>query len=122
MPNATVADSVVYNYTDGQQRRTEMGFDISYVEDPSEAEAVTRAAVAALDLVHKDPAPVAYVNQFGDDGNEFVMRFYHDDSNRKPIRTQVARAIVNSLTEAGIDMPTPELAITKIPPIPRTRT
>ena len=121
IPNATVANSVVYNYTDGQQRRTEMGFDISYDEDPSQAEAVTTAAVAGLDLVHDDPAPVAYVDKLGDDGYEFVMRFYHDDNNRKPVRTQVAKAIVNSLTEAGIDMPTPELAITKIPSISTAR-
>lgn len=115
IPNATVANSVLYNYTDDQQRRTEMRFDISYNEDPSQAEVVTTTAVAALELVRKDPAPVAYVNHLGDFGYEFLMRFYHDDKDRKPVRTLVAKAIVNSLNEAGIERPTPELAIIKNP-------
>ena len=122
IPNTTVINSVIYNYTDDEQRRTEMGFGVSYDDDPSHAEAVTAAAVADVELVHPDPAPVAYVEHLGDDGYEFMVRFYHDDDDRKAVRTLVAKAIVAALTQAGISMPTPELAITEIPPTETPRT
>jgi small conductance mechanosensitive channel len=118
IPNSTVLESVLYNYTDDQQRRTEMGFAVSYIDDPVLAGEVASAAVAGLDLVHPEPAPVAFVNAIGDDGYEFLIRFYHDDEHRKPIRTQVAKAIVDALTSAGINLPTPELAITELPSPP----
>jgi small conductance mechanosensitive channel len=121
VPNTTVINSVIYNFTEDQQRRTEMGFGVSYDNDPVLAERVTSAAVAELDLVHPEPAPVAYVETIGDDGYEFLIRFYHDDESRKPVRTQAAKAIVDALTAAGISMPTPELAITELPP-PTTET
>lgn len=118
VPNAMVVDSIIYNFTDDQQRRTEMEFGVSYDADPVLAADTAASAVAQLELVHQDPAPIAFVERIGDDGYEMLIRFYHDDEHRKPVRTEVARAIVDALTSIGIDMPTPELAITEIPALP----
>lgn len=55
IPNTSVVNSVIYNYTDDQQRRTEMGFEVSYNDDPITAAAVTADAVAGLELVTQTP-------------------------------------------------------------------
>jgi small conductance mechanosensitive channel len=115
IPNSTVLESVLYNYTDDQQRRTEMGFGVSYMDDPVLAGEVSSAAVAGLDLVHPEPAPVAYVDELGSDGVIMKMRFYHEDDNRIAAGDEVAEAIMTSLAEAGIEMPTPEIAIPSDP-------
>ena len=72
---------------------------------------VTLDAADALDLVHADPAPVAYIDELGDDGVNLKMRFYHDDGDRTTARDAVAEAIMAALSDAQIEMPTPELSI-----------
>jgi len=111
IPNATVANSVLYNYTDDEQRRSQIGFSVGYDQDVNAAKTVATEAVAALGLVHSDPAPVGYIDELGDDGFVCQMRFYHNDSDRIRVRDQVALAIATALTKAGISMPTPELII-----------
>jgi hypothetical protein len=39
------------------------------------------------------------------------MRFYHDDGDRVAARDAVAEAIMAALSDAQIEMPTPELSI-----------
>ena len=111
IPNSVVLDSILYNSTDDQQRRSEVGFAVAYGYDMPHVRKITEVAVAAIDLVHTEPGPVAYIDDLGDDGVNMQMRFYHDDTSRILARDQVAEAIMTALTTAGIDMPTPEIAI-----------
>ncbi len=113
IPNAKVANSILYNYTDDEQRRSQIGFSVGYDQDVNAAKMVATEAVAAVELVHSDPAPVGYIDELGDDGFVCQMRFYHNDSDRIRVRDQVALAIATAMAEAGISMPTPELVILK---------
>lgn len=111
IPNSMVLDSVLYNYTDSEQRRSDVGFAVAYGYDMSRVRQVTLDAVNSLRLVHADPAPVAYIDGLGDDGVNLKMRFYHDDEDRIAVRDAVAETIMTALSDAQIDRPTPELSI-----------
>lgn len=111
IPNSTVLDSVLFNYTDDDWRRSEVGFAVAYGYEIARVRDTTAAAVAALDVVHDDPAPVAYIDELGDDGVDLKMRFYHADSDRIAARDQVAETIMTTLSTHGIEMPTPEIVI-----------
>jgi len=115
IPNATVANSVLYNYTDDEQRRSQIGFSVGYYQDVNAAKTVATEAAAAIELVHSNPAPVGYIDELGDDGFVCQMRFYHNDRDRIRVRDQVALAIATALAKAGISMPTPELIIYQSP-------
>jgi len=111
IPNSVVLDSVLFNYTDDDRRRSEVGFAVAYGHDMAQVRGITVAAVAALDVVHDDPGPVAYIDELGDDGVNLKMRFYHADSDRIAARDQVAETIMTQLATAGIEMPTPEIVV-----------
>jgi small conductance mechanosensitive channel len=111
IPNTTVLDSVLYNYTDDDWRRSEVGFAVAYGYEMAPIRELTVAAVAALEVVHDEPAPVAYIDELGDDGVDLKMRFYHADSDRIAARDQVAETIMTTLAENGFKMPTPEIVI-----------
>jgi small-conductance mechanosensitive channel len=111
IPNTTVLDSVLYNYTDDDWRRSEIGFAVAYGYEMSRVRELTMVAVAALEVVHDEPAPVAYIDQLGDDGVNLRMRFYHADSDRIAARDQVAETIMTTLAAHGFDMPTPEVVV-----------
>jgi small conductance mechanosensitive channel len=111
IPNSVVLDSVLYNYTDDERRRSEVGFAVAYGYDMANVRQTTVTAVDVLDLVYTDPAPVAYIGELGDDGVNMKIRFYHNDQDRIAARDAVAEAIMTALSTAQIDMPTPEVAI-----------
>ena len=113
IPNSTVLESVLYNYTDDERRRSEVGFAVAYGYDMANVRQTTVTAIDTLDLVYTDPAPVAYIDELGDDGVNMKMRFYHNDEDRIAARDAVAEAIMTALTNGAIDMPTPEIAIEK---------
>ncbi len=111
IPDATVLDSVVFNHTDNDQRRSDAAFSVAYGEDIGRAEDITAEAVAALDAAHSEPAPVVFIDALGDDGVDLKMRFYHDDVDRIRARGRVAEAIITTPHEAGVDAPIPEFPV-----------
>jgi small conductance mechanosensitive channel len=111
IPNSTVLSSVLFNYTDDDQRRSEVAFAVAYGHDMAQVRQITAAAVTTLDLVHDHPAPVAYIDQLGDDGVNLKLRFYHTDTDRISARDQVAETIMTTLAQAGINMPKPEIVV-----------
>lgn len=111
IPNSIVLDSIVFNYTDDDWSRSEVAFSVAYGSDISRAREIIVSAVTAIDIVGNDPAPVAYIDELGDDGVNMKVRFYHTDSARILARDQVAERILATLADAGIALPTPEIVI-----------
>jgi small conductance mechanosensitive channel len=116
VPNSKVIDSVLFNYTDDDQRRSEVAFAVGYGYKMSRVREVATSAVAMLGVVHDEPQPVAYIDELGDDGVNMKMRFYHSDGDRIAARDQVAETIMTSLSDGGFEMPTPEIVVQ--PPSP----
>lgn len=111
IPNSMVLESVLFNYTDDEQRRSDMAFSIAYGSNVGLVREVTVSAVSGIELVHDQPAPVAYVDELGGDGINMQMRFYHNDADRIAVRDLVAEAIVVALDTADIELSTPEIIV-----------
>ena len=69
IPNSMVLESVLFNYTDDKQRRSDLAFSIAYGSDVGLVRDVTVSAVSEIDMVHEQPEPVAYVDELGGDGS-----------------------------------------------------
>lgn len=111
VPNSMVIDDVLYNYTDDDWRRSEVAFAVAYGYEMRPIRDSIDAAVAALEVIHDEPAPVTYIDELTDDGVAMKARFYHADSDRIAARDQVAETIMTTLAQAGIETPTPAIAI-----------
>ena len=68
IPNAMVIQSVLFNYTDDDQRRSDLAFSIAYGSDVGLTRSTTVAAVSEIEMVHDRPVPVAYIEALGGDG------------------------------------------------------
>jgi small conductance mechanosensitive channel len=111
IPNSTVLDSIVFNYTDDDWSRSEVAFGVAYGSDFSHVREIIVSAVTAIDSVGSDPAPVVYINELGDDGVNLIVRFYHTDSERIFARDQVAERILATLADADIALPATEIVV-----------
>lgn len=111
IPNVMVLESVLYNYTDDEQRRSDVAFTVAYGSDVGLIREIIVAGASTIDMVHDQPRPVAYVDELGDDGIVMQLRFYHNDAERIAARDLVAEAILVALEERDIELGTPELIV-----------
>lgn len=107
IPNATVYQSVIFNYTSNPNRREDFVVGIGY-ED-----AITRAQDVALDVLTQhpavlaDPEPLVLVENLGSSTVDLHVYFWFDGSQHSPVKVKssVIRLVKRAFEEAGISMP-----------------
>ncbi len=113
VPCAEVLDAPIVNYTVRGRRRTCLEVGLAYTTDLERAKAVLEAATRSVDGVLAKPAPEAYVEEFGESGIEFAVRFWHapDIATLWRVRSEVAMAVKRALETAGIEIPFPQRVV-----------
>jgi len=113
VPNKTVLENPIVNYTRTPTRRTELTVGVAYGTDLVEAQRVLVEAVTRTPDIESSPPPTAWVQDFGDSGVNFVVQFWHavDRAGVWRARSDVAMAVKAALDRAGIDVPFPQRSV-----------
>lgn len=113
IPNSTVWDEPLRNFTSLGGRRTELAVGVGYATDLDEAQRVLLEAMKGVDGVRDEPAPAAFVHEFGDSSINFAVRFWHDPhvAEEWAVRDELARRIKRDLDRAGIEIPFPQIVL-----------
>lgn len=113
IPNATVWKEPMENHTLLGPRRTRLDVGVNYATDLERATKLIIDAVSRVDGVETDPAPEAFVHQFGDSSIDIAVRFWHQPETRHEwmVRDAVAKRIKATLDEAGIGIPFPQRVV-----------
>jgi small-conductance mechanosensitive channel len=110
IPNATLISSKVINWTLSEsQRRRELPVGVAYGSDPGVVLKILIQAAARHELVLTKPEPMAYFKGFGESSLDFELHFWvMQENNGMQITSEVALAVMKSLTGAGIEIPFPQ--------------
>jgi small-conductance mechanosensitive channel len=110
LPNATLISSKVINWTLSEsRRRRELPVGVAYGSNPKIVLQILRDAAARHELVLTKPEPMAYFKGFGESTLDFELHFWvMQENNGMLITSEVALAIMQSLNEAGIEIPFPQ--------------
>lgn len=125
IPNATVFNAVVLNYTRNPQRRFEFDLGIDAADDPVDGMDVGLAAVNALGFVLDTPKATSIIREVGD--SNIVLRFYGwVDQTRTDFlkgRSLAIKAAKSALEGAGFALPEPiyRLRFDEAAPLPVQR-
>lgn len=113
IPNSTVWDEPLRNFTSLGGRRTELAVGVGYDTDLDEAQRILTEAMKAIDGVRDEPGPAAFVHEFGDSSINFAVRFWHDPhvAEEWAVRDELARRIKRDLDRAGIEIPFPQIVL-----------
>ncbi|MFB6280769.1 MAG: mechanosensitive ion channel family protein [Haloferacaceae archaeon] len=107
VPNTVLTSQPITRpYGRGRSRVVEH-VGIAYEDDAETAMDHLRAAAADLDGVLADPAPDAYVDEFGSDAVVVRVHYWIEDPRRRDvfgIRSRYARAVKARLDAAGIEI------------------
>ncbi len=110
IPNSQVLQNPITNWTATPTRRTTLNVGVAYAEDLGAVQRALLDAVGSVDAVEVDPAPQAFVYEFGESSINFAVRYWH----RAPIldmwqaRDAVAQAIKNTFDVEGITIAFPQ--------------
>jgi len=112
IPNKTVIDAVLENYSKHGELRIDVPVGIAYKENIGAAREVLLAAVRALPDVMAQPAPDVVVESLGDSSVNLLVRAWLDDADALPRATcAVVEASKRALDAAGIQIPFPHLQL-----------
>lgn len=110
IPNSQVLQNPITNWTATPTRRTTLNIGVAYEDDLQGAQRAIIAAVGSVPEIETEPAPEAFVFEFGDNSVNFAVRYWH----HAPVidmwraRDAVAQAIKRALDDAGYTMPFPQ--------------
>jgi small conductance mechanosensitive channel len=113
IPNRSIIDTMLENYTKHGELRVDVPVGIAYKESIADARAAILARIGDhLDWVRKDPAPDVVATDLGDSSVNLLVRVWIDDAAARP-RTQFAVIEQSKLAldEAGIEIPFPHLQL-----------
>ncbi len=113
LPNATVLQGAIVNYTRTPLSRTELEVGVAYDTDLPTAQRVLLEAVTGAAEVVGSPPPEVWAWRFDDSAIVFAVRYWHsaDIASRWRVRSQVAVDVKAALDRAGITIPFPQVTL-----------
>ena len=110
LPSSMVLDAPITNYTNRSDRRSELVVGVDYETDLQQAVDVLREVASGVEGVADQPAPEAWVYEFGESTINVEVRFWHGATNAELWRTRsaVAIAIKRELDAQGIVIAFPQ--------------
>ncbi len=113
VPNANIFRTAVVNNNRNRRRRLDFQIGIAFPEDIPSALSVAAAALAALEGVFPDPAPLVVVESLAESSISLRAYFWVDPEcvSILEIRSQAITAVKRALEEAGVEIPYPILEV-----------
>ncbi len=112
IPNKSIIDSVLENYSKHGEMRVDVRLGIAYKEDIPTARKVLLEAMAGISRLRKEPPTDVVVEELGNSSVNLIVRVWIDDADDLQ-RTQFAvmEASKLALDAAGIQIPFPHLQL-----------
>ncbi|MDP3702435.1 MAG: mechanosensitive ion channel [Hylemonella sp.] len=114
VPNELIITQRVENLSTADPKvQLTINVSVAYDSDVERVSQILCAAGASSARVLKDPAPAAYLANFGPDGLEFSLSVWITDpeNGQLALRSEVNLAILRGLREAGIEIPYPQRVV-----------
>jgi small-conductance mechanosensitive channel len=113
IPNATIFNSIIINYTRNPLRRFRFDLSVGQSEDLARVQEIGVRALRGLDEILGDPAPRSTIESVGD--SWILLRFFGwTNQNRTgfgKVRSEAIRLTKEALDRAGVAMPAPEYGL-----------
>ena len=111
LPNGTLANGTITNYTQSELRRVIVPVSISYQADVKEARKVLLEALKEDPSVRKDKEMRVLVDALADSGVNLLVRCWVKQDDYWETKWRLTELVKDTLDEAGISIPFPKLDV-----------
>lgn len=111
VPNGTLANGIVINYTKKGVRRVDHTFSISYDADYEKAKEVLLEAAKTAPLVLDKPQPFVGMTKHGESSVDIAVRVWVKTEDYWTVYFDMIERVKRVLDEKGIEIPYPQLDV-----------
>ncbi len=111
LPNGTLANGTIINYTAKTTRRVDIDFGISYTDDFKAAQSVVLSVAAKNEKVLKDPAPICRVSGHGESSVVLSFKGWTRTEDYWEVYFSMFEGVKSAFDEAGISIPFNQLDV-----------
>ncbi|MBE6704006.1 MAG: mechanosensitive ion channel [Ruminococcaceae bacterium] len=110
IPNATISNSAITNYSTSETRRVDVTIGVSYKSDIVKVRELLLEYAKGIENVEKDPEP-AVVVAYGDSAVNMTIRAWVKNENYWPVAGEINLGLQKLLADNGIEIPYPQLDV-----------
>ena len=114
IPNSTIINTNLMNKSFHSKRRLTVTCPIAYGNDLQLALDTYLKAAASCPTVLKDPAPAAWINQFGDSGIDITVAVWFDPKDFLQTKSDLHIAITREKAAVGLETPFNRLDVSMV--------
>ncbi len=107
IPNGTLSNGNIINYTAEGKLRIDLTFGVSYDADIKQSKEVLMKVLTTNSKVLKDPAPSVNVSELADSSVNFAVRPWVDVADYWDVYFETTENVKLALDKAGIEIPYP---------------
>ena len=111
IPNATVSNATVTNYSVHDTRRLDFDISVAYGSDVGVVRGTLLNLAASLDGVLEDPAPAVNVSAYNDSSVTFTVRVWVESVKYWDVHFGLRNSVEKALKDAGVTIPFPQLDV-----------
>jgi small conductance mechanosensitive channel len=111
VPNGTLSNSNIINYSEKPTRRVDFSFSISYENDFEKAKALVSAVCSSHTLVLSDPAPMVRVSEHGQNSINITARVWVNSGDYWTVKFDILESVKAVFDKNGITIPYSQLDV-----------
>lgn len=111
IPNGTLSNSGIVNYSVHDTRRVDFTFGVGYETDTQHVLNVLERIINSHELVMSDPEPFIRLSAHGDSAVEYVARVWVKSEDFWTVHFDVLQEVKKSFDQEGISIPYPQMDI-----------
>ncbi|MEQ9466271.1 MAG: mechanosensitive ion channel [Ekhidna sp.] len=111
LPNGSLANSSLTNYSTEPQRRVDFTFGVAYGDSTQKTRDTLKALIHADDRILKDPEPFIAVSALADSSVNFVVRVWVEATDYWGVFFDMNEKVYNKFNEVGLNIPFPQMDV-----------
>ena len=111
LPNGTLSNSNITNFSANETRRVDMSVDVAYNSDLKRARQIIEGILNQNEKILDDNSYVVAVNELGDSGITILIRPWVKTEDYWTVRWSVLEQVHDRLNEEGIEIPFPQVTV-----------
>ena len=109
IPNGSLANGSIVNYSAKELRRVDLTFGVGYEQDILKVKRVLSNIVEAHDLILKTPEPFIALSNHGDSAINFVVRVWVNNSDYWKVHFDLLESVKVAFDNEDISIPYPQM-------------
>ena len=111
IPNGSLANSDMTNYSKEEDRRNEWTFGIGYGDDVDKAKELLKKLIDEDERILKDPEPFVALHSLGDSSVNIVVRTWSKADNLWPVYFDMNEKVYKEFPKHGLNIPFPQMDV-----------